>query len=98
MLHKTCLAPARWSRAAAAPATTPGAGPYATARHAVVAEAKRDQKNEGLYFEYERVDPNEAKEIPWEKGKGAMLQWFCMEQARDMPHEIMGQACLEDVI
>lgn len=30
--------------------------------------AKNSQRNDGLYFEYERVDPEAAKELPLEQG------------------------------
>ncbi len=49
----------------------PNVGPLSLGRNRLVAcnGKKNSQKNNGLYFEYESVDPEAAKEIPIEKGE-----------------------------
>jgi hypothetical protein len=39
-------------------------------RRRVEVAAKNSQKNQGLYFEYEPVDPDAAKQLPIERGVG----------------------------
>jgi len=52
-------------------------------RTQVCAAAKNSQKNDGLYFEYERVDPEAAKELPIEQGGCC----GCMRQIDQIPKE-----------
>lgn len=40
----------------------------ATTRVGVVVQAKGSQKNQGLYFEYQSVDPKAQEEVVQEKG------------------------------
>ncbi len=47
-------------------------------RASVVAAAKGSQKNEGLYFEYEPVDPNVAKEPVMQRGARYAAAFTCL--------------------
>ena len=52
----------------------------------VACAAKNSQKNDGLYFEYERVDPDAAKEIPFEQGEALAVQLDGNNATKDFGH------------
>ena len=56
--------------------------PYSRRQHrtTVITHGRKEQKNEGLYFDYEPVDAKAAKEVPLEKGAGLAQNIFCKNQ------------------